>query len=173
MPCTPPEHHKIIKTHRIFIIFLYFIGNYVACKNYTHTQKNLFIHLTRSHFSLIAKSCVALGTPSLSSLTRLKFPRLRSATCLSSHRVSVYRVREGRNGQTPPDRRDLYSVHFLFMHEEISPSYWNPQETDVGPPTQNCRKFQGLQEQVSITLAWITIGSDLRKYFWAIIKEVI
>ena len=64
-PHTPPEHHKIMKTHRIFIIFLYFIGNYVACKNYTHTKKNLFIHLTRSHFSLIAKSCVALGTPSL------------------------------------------------------------------------------------------------------------
>ena len=31
-----------------------------------HTQKkNLFIHLTRSHFSLIAKSCVTLGIPSL------------------------------------------------------------------------------------------------------------
>ena len=31
-----------------------------------HTKrKNLFIHLMRSHFSLIAKSCVALGTPTL------------------------------------------------------------------------------------------------------------
>ena len=58
----PPEHHKIIKTHRILIILKYFIGNYVACKNYTQKEKNLFIHLMRSHFSLIAKTYVAIGT---------------------------------------------------------------------------------------------------------------
>ena len=60
--CIPPEHHKIIKTQRISIIFKYFIGNYVACKNYTQKENNLFIHLTRSHFSLIAKTYVAIGT---------------------------------------------------------------------------------------------------------------
>ena len=38
------------------------MGNYVACKNYTQKEKNLFIHLTRSHFSLIAKTYVAIGT---------------------------------------------------------------------------------------------------------------
>ena len=103
------------------------------------------------------------GKARVSSPARLQFPRLGLATCLSSHRVSGYRVRGGRSGQTPPDRRDLHSVHFLFMHEEISPSYWNPQERDVLPPTKNCRKFQGLQESVSISLALITTGSDFRK----------
>ena len=38
----------------------------------THTKKNLFIHLTRSHFALIAKSCVALGTLSLYDTSELK-----------------------------------------------------------------------------------------------------
>ena len=38
------------------------MGNYVACKNYTQKEKNLFIHLTRSHFSLIAKTYDAIGT---------------------------------------------------------------------------------------------------------------
>ena len=37
----PPEHHKILKTHRILIIFLYFMGNYVACKNCTQKKKSL------------------------------------------------------------------------------------------------------------------------------------
>ena len=42
------------------------MGNYVVCKNYTQKEKNHFILLTRSHFSLIAKNCVAIGTGSLS-----------------------------------------------------------------------------------------------------------
>ena len=41
------------------------MGNYVVCKNYTQKEKNHFILLTRSHFSLIAKNCVAIGTGSL------------------------------------------------------------------------------------------------------------
>ena len=64
--CTPPEHHKILKTHRILIIFLYFIGNYVTYKNYTQKEKYLFRNFTSTHFSLIVKTCVAIGTPSLS-----------------------------------------------------------------------------------------------------------
>ena len=41
------------------------MGNYVACKKYTQKEKNQFIHLTRSHFSLIAKNCVGLGIGTL------------------------------------------------------------------------------------------------------------
>ena len=41
------------------------MGNYVAFKNYTQKEKNHFKHFTRSQFSLIVKSCVALGTPTL------------------------------------------------------------------------------------------------------------
>ena len=52
----------------------------------THTKKNLFIHLTRSHFSLIVKSCVALGTPSLS------FWIERFNQNLSSHRSLIVHV---------------------------------------------------------------------------------
>ena len=33
------------------------MGNYAACKKYTQKEKNQFILLTRSHFSLIAKNC--------------------------------------------------------------------------------------------------------------------
>ena len=39
-----------------------------------HTKKNLFIHLTRSHSSLIAKTHVALGTQSLDEVEQ-KAPR--------------------------------------------------------------------------------------------------
>ena len=41
------------------------MGNYAACKKYTQKEKNQFILLTRSHFSLIAKNCVGLGTQTL------------------------------------------------------------------------------------------------------------
>ena len=41
------------------------MGNYAACKKYTQKEKNQFILLTRSHFSLIAKNCVSLGTHTL------------------------------------------------------------------------------------------------------------
>ena len=37
--CTPPESHEIFKTHRIIIIFIFFMGNYVAFKNYTNNFK--------------------------------------------------------------------------------------------------------------------------------------
>ena len=43
----------------------------------THKKKkNLFIHLMRSHFSLIAKSCVTLGTPTLNPPLHLFLPFL-------------------------------------------------------------------------------------------------
>ena len=41
------------------------MGNCAACKKYTQKEKNQFILLTRSHFSLIAKNCVGLGTHTL------------------------------------------------------------------------------------------------------------
>ena len=41
------------------------MGNYAAFKKYTQKEKNQFILLTRSHFSLIAKNCVGLGTQTL------------------------------------------------------------------------------------------------------------
>ena len=41
------------------------MGNYATCKKYTQKEKNHFILLTKSHFSLIAKNCVAIGTGSL------------------------------------------------------------------------------------------------------------
>ena len=47
------------------IIFLYFIGNYVTCKNYTQKEKYLFRNFKSTHFSLIVKTCVAIGTPCL------------------------------------------------------------------------------------------------------------
>ena len=48
----------------------------------THTQKkNLFIHLTRSHFSLIAKTHVALGTQSLQYPFPLHFGILLQFLC--------------------------------------------------------------------------------------------
>ena len=37
--CTPPESHEIFKTHRIIIIFIFFMGNYIAFKNYTKNFK--------------------------------------------------------------------------------------------------------------------------------------
>ena len=39
-----------------------FIGNHVACKNYTQKEKNLFRNFTSTHFSLIAKTYVTIGT---------------------------------------------------------------------------------------------------------------
>ena len=41
------------------------MGNYATCKKYTQKEKNQFILLTRSHFSLIAKNCVGLETHTL------------------------------------------------------------------------------------------------------------
>ena len=38
------------------------MGNYVTCKNYTQKEKNLFRNFTSTHFSLIAKTYVAIGT---------------------------------------------------------------------------------------------------------------
>ena len=54
------------------------MGNYAACKKYTQKEKNQFILLTRSHFSLIAKNCVGLGTQTLQLATAEK-PAQRGA----------------------------------------------------------------------------------------------
>ena len=49
------------------------MGNYATCKKYTQKEKNQFILLTRSHFSLIAKNCVAIGTHTLSYIRLLLY----------------------------------------------------------------------------------------------------
>ena len=42
---TPTEDHTILKTHRIFMFLIYFMGNYVAFKNYTNLrEKPIFIN---------------------------------------------------------------------------------------------------------------------------------
>ena len=41
------------------------MGNYVACKNYTQKERNHFILLMKSHFSLMAKKCVGIGKGTL------------------------------------------------------------------------------------------------------------
>ena len=64
-PVHPQKSHKILKTLRIFILFLYFIGNYVVWKNYTQKVPKAFINFTSTHFSLIVKSCFAIGTLTL------------------------------------------------------------------------------------------------------------
>ena len=109
-PRTPPEHHKIIKTHRIFIIFLYFIGNYVTCKNYTHTKKNLFIHLTRSHFSLISKTHVALGTLSLLSSAKDLLD-----LSLSFHNYISFHL-HGDKDSTPQQKWKVAFYSIFFVH---------------------------------------------------------
>ena len=51
--CTPPESHEIFKTHRIIIIFIFFMGNCVAFKNYTKIhkfhKKPIFINCKNVH----------------------------------------------------------------------------------------------------------------------------
>ena len=42
--------HKILKTHGILIIFLYFMGNYVACKNYAKKEPSGFKNFRSTHF---------------------------------------------------------------------------------------------------------------------------
>ena len=37
--CTPPESHENFKTHRIIIIFIIFMGNYIAFNNYIKNFK--------------------------------------------------------------------------------------------------------------------------------------
>ena len=61
----PPEHHKILKTHRILIIFFIFYGE--LCRLQELHKKNLrgFINFMSTGFSKIAKTHVALGTLSL------------------------------------------------------------------------------------------------------------
>ena len=77
----PREHHKILKTLRILIIFLYFMGNYATCKKYTQKEKNQFILLTRSHFSLIAKKlCQSRNTDSSWRMLNSKIEMVWKAT---------------------------------------------------------------------------------------------
>ena len=63
--CIPPEPHKILKTHRIFILFVYFMGNYVTCKKYIKKWQSGFINFMSTHLELTAKSYVAIGTGTL------------------------------------------------------------------------------------------------------------
>ena len=68
------------------------MGNHVACKNYTQKVPRAFINFTSTHFSLIAKNCVAIGTWSL---------LLRSIMmkCLENNfRVFVKHIKTSENG---------------------------------------------------------------------------
>ena len=47
------------------------MGNYATCKKYTQKEKNQFILLTRSHFSLIAKKlCRSRNTDPITHFNR-------------------------------------------------------------------------------------------------------
>ena len=57
--------YKILKTDRIIIIFVYFMGNYVACKKYTKKVPKGFKIFMSTHLELTAKTYVAIGTGTL------------------------------------------------------------------------------------------------------------
>ena len=77
------------------------MGNYVIYKNDTQKEKNHFIHLMRSHFSLITKNCVAIGTGSLFKL-----------------------VQNGVH-YTPKPCSNLFIMKHLRLASERLASYWN------------------------------------------------
>ena len=61
----PPEDQKILKTNRIFIGFVYFVGNYVAFKNYT--GKRSFYTFDKEPILITSKNlcCFGHGNPNI------------------------------------------------------------------------------------------------------------
>ena len=133
-------------------------------------QINRFVYIEIPYVSLSCQPCQLCVITKNSNI----FPRTSS---IPQTRVGYLFILESlEDGADKHLRTDVTSTQYtacLFMHEEISPLYWKPQGRDVGPPTQNCGKFQGLQEPVSIGSAPITMWSDLRKHFCTIILEII
>ena len=66
-----PSKSDILKTHRIIIIFVYFMGNYAACKNCTKKEPRGFKNFPSMHFELITKTYVAFGTGTLFMLNNI------------------------------------------------------------------------------------------------------
>ena len=81
----PPEHHKILKTHKILIIFLYFMGNYVTCKNYTQKEKKSLHTFDEEPLFINCKNpCRFRNTVSI-----LKKTRLNLFSCANFEKLHV------------------------------------------------------------------------------------
>ena len=90
------------------------MGNYVLCQNYTQKQKNHFILLMRSHFSLIAKNGVAIGTRSLQKLNAHKVISLSKRHNPMIHEVFFTNDRSGWMYHIPMNWLDVsYSYELL------------------------------------------------------------
>ena len=91
--CVSFKVHDILKTHRIIIIFVYFMGNYVTFKNYTKKTSNHFIHFTSRHFSLTVKIYVALGMITLCHLQSRHAFNYHNylALCTVDHFIKLFR----------------------------------------------------------------------------------